>query len=252
VAHLVLIGRTESTLRETQQLLAGNVNCSIHAASVTDEQKVREIAEQVGKWDVLVLNAGRISDPAPVAAALLQDWWDDYETNVKSVVIAAQAFIPRAQPGAAFYTVTAGAAVMPPMYTPGLSAYLTSKLAQTKVLEFLSVENPELFFCSVHPGMIDTGIFRGSKADPSSLPMDTGTYLSLGMSRLKIDAYQVAVELPAHFIVWLSSTKNKSFSGKMVWANWDVDELSARSEEIMSSPTMTVGVQGWPFSPAAA
>jgi NAD(P)-dependent dehydrogenase (short-subunit alcohol dehydrogenase family) len=179
VAHLILIGRTESKLLETQQLLAGKVDSSIHAASVTDEQKVRHIAKQVGKWDVLVLNAAHLSAPAPVASASLHDWWNDYETNVKSVVIAAQAFIPNAQPGAAFYTITAGAAVMPPAYTPGLSAYLTSKLAQTKVLEFLSVENPQLFFCSVHPGMIETGIFRSSKADPSTLPMDTGAFLTV-------------------------------------------------------------------------
>jgi NAD(P)-dependent dehydrogenase (short-subunit alcohol dehydrogenase family) len=183
VAHLVLIGRTESTLRETQQLVAGKVESSIYAASVTDEQKVREIAEQVGNWDVLVHNAGHLSTPAPVASASLQDWWNDYEINVKSIVIAAQAFIPKAQPGAAFYTLPGGAAVLPPAYTPGLSAYLTSKLAQTKVLEFLSVENPELFFCAVHPGMIDTGIFRSSKADPSTLPMDTGTSRALANER---------------------------------------------------------------------
>lgn len=182
VAHVALIGRTESRLRETQQLLAGEVDSSIHIASVTDEQKMREIAEQVGQWDVLVLNAAHLSTPAAVTAASLQDWWTDFETNVKSVAIAAQAFIPKAQPGAAFFAVTAGAAVMPPMYTPGLSAYLTSKLAQTKVLEFLSVENPNLFFCSVHPGMIETGIFRSSKADPSTLPMDTGASLSLRSS----------------------------------------------------------------------
>lgn len=53
-------------------------------------------------------------------------------------------------------------------------------------------------------------------------------------------------------MVWLSQTKNKSFNGKMLWANWDVSELSARAEEIMSSPIMTVGVQGWPFSPTVA
>jgi hypothetical protein len=31
-----------------------------------------------------------------------------------------------------------------------------------------------LFACAVHPGMVDTGIFRGSGADPSQLPMDSG------------------------------------------------------------------------------
>lgn len=175
---MILIGRTESKLRETQQLLAGKTDSSIYATSVTDEHKMHEVAEKVGAWDVFVLNAGHISSPAPVAATALQDWWEDYETNVKSVVIAAQAFISKARPAAAFYAVTAGAYVMPALYTPGLSGYLTSKLAQTKVLEFLSAENPEIFFCSVHPGMVDTAISRGSGADISKLPMDTGKLLN--------------------------------------------------------------------------
>jgi len=60
------------------------------------------------------------------------------------------------------------------------------------------------------------------------------------------------VNLPAHFLVWLSQPKNKFLNGKVVWANWDVEELTARAEEIKSSPIMTIGYAGWPFSPAPA
>jgi NAD(P)-dependent dehydrogenase (short-subunit alcohol dehydrogenase family) len=95
---------------------------------------------------------------------------------VKSIVIAAQAFIPKAKSGAAFYTITAGAFVMPPAYTPGLSSYLSAKIAQSKVLEFLAAENPGMFFCTVHPGMIETDVFRSSGADPAQLPMDNGMH----------------------------------------------------------------------------
>ena len=41
--------------------------------------------------------------------------------------------------------VTAGALVFPPVGTPGLSAYLISKLAAVKTLEFLAAENPNIF-----------------------------------------------------------------------------------------------------------
>jgi NAD(P)-dependent dehydrogenase (short-subunit alcohol dehydrogenase family) len=150
---LVLTGRTESTLQETKKLLAdGFPKCtaSIHAVSVTDEAGMHKIAKEVGKWDVLVLNAAHISSPSAIVKAPLQDWWADYETNVKPVVVASQAFIPSAKPGAALYTITAGAAVLPPAHTPGLSGYLTSKLTQSKIVEFLVAENPDLFACSVH------------------------------------------------------------------------------------------------------
>ena len=60
------------------------------------------------------------------------------------------------------------------------------------------------------------------------------------------------MDLSANFLVWLSQPKNKFLSGKMVWANWDVEELEARQDEIKGSSMMTVGLEGWPYSPAAA
>ena len=54
--------------------------------------------------------------------------------------------------------------------------------------------------------------------------------------------------MEAHFLVWLTQPKNKFLQGRMVWANWDVEELSARSEEIANSTLLTVGYNGWPFA----
>ena len=94
---------------------------------------------------------------------------------MKSVIIAANAFLPTANPKhASFLGVTAGALVFPPAVTPGLSAYLNSKMAAIKALEFLAAENPNLFVASMHPGMVDTKIFRKSGAKPETLPMDSG------------------------------------------------------------------------------
>jgi NADP-dependent 3-hydroxy acid dehydrogenase YdfG len=171
---LILIGRTESTLQETAKLIKGATKVEVFLASVTDEVRMKQIASTVGSWDILVLNAAHVLTPGPIVDASLHYWWQQYETNVKSVVIASQSFIPTAEPGAALYAITAGAFVMPPAYTPGLSAYLTSKIAQSKVMEFVAAENPNLFVCTVHPGMIETDVFRSSGADPNQLPIDDG------------------------------------------------------------------------------
>lgn len=53
--------------------------------------------------------------------------------------------------------------------------------------------------------------------------------------------------LPAHFLVWLSQPKTKFLNGKMVFANWDVDEMCAKAEEIKSTEMLTLGYVGWPF-----
>ena len=50
-------------------------------------------------------------------------------------------------------------------------------------------------------------------------------------------------------MVWLVSPEAAFLKGKLVWANWDVDELKAQSENIQAGPTMTAGVVGWPYSP---
>ncbi|KAF2741681.1 NAD(P)-binding protein [Sporormia fimetaria CBS 119925] len=128
---------------------------------------------------------------------------DDHQcsTNVKSIVIATQAFLPTAtSTGAAVYALAASALMLPAKVTAYLSRYLSSKVAQAKVIEYLAIENLNIFACSVHPGMVDTKIFRGSGATLEQLPMDT-------------------ITLPANFLVWLSQKKTKFLNGNMVWAN---------------------------------
>jgi len=140
--RLILIGRTESNLRETEKLLADSKSdCMVFPVSATDETAMQNVAKQVGAWDVLVLAAAHISSPSSIVQSSLQDWWADYETNVKAIVIASQAFSPNAKSDAALYTLAVGAAALPSAFTPGLSGYLSSKVAQTKVVEFLAAEN---------------------------------------------------------------------------------------------------------------
>ena len=87
----------------------------------------------------------------------------------------ARAFLPTANPsGAALIGVTTGTSGLPPAMLPGLSAYISSKLAQVKFLEFLAAENPHIFIASVHPGMVETEMFRKSGGQAEALPMDKG------------------------------------------------------------------------------
>ena len=112
------------------------------------------------------------------------------------VIIAATAFLPTAnKTHASMLSITAGALVFPPVGTPGLSAYLTSKLAVVKMLEFLAAENPNIFVASVHPGMVDTGIFRKSGAKPETLPMDSGEFINLPLAFCK--------ECPDRFLLFM-------------------------------------------------
>ncbi|EPS33805.1 hypothetical protein PDE_08767 [Penicillium oxalicum 114-2] len=224
--RIVLIGRNEHTLRETEKTLS--CNTSVQVADVTDEKALSAIAAAIGQWDVIILAAGHISPPAPIKDSSVEDWWQNFETNVKGTMTASRVFLPTANADHAAIIALTAAVVFPAARLRNLSGYITSKLAVIKFVEFLAAETPNLFAVALHPGMIDTKVFRGSGADPSKLPMDTA-------------------DLPGDFMVWLTSAEADFLNGRSVWANWDVDELKAKANEINSGLLLTAGVYGWPF-----
>ncbi len=58
------------------------------------------------------------------------------------------------------------------------------------------------------------------------------------------------VSLPADFMVWSVSQDAAFLKGKLIWCNWDVDELKAKKDRIVSEPGyLNLGMIGWPFQP---
>jgi hypothetical protein len=55
-----------------------------------------------------------------------------------------------------------------------------------------------------------------------------------------------SVELPAHLAVWLASPEARFLRGKILWANFDAEELLQQAEEIKSSRKLLWGVEGIP------
>ncbi|KAJ5650492.1 NADP(+)-dependent dehydrogenase [Penicillium longicatenatum] len=227
-AKIVLIGRNEEKLQSTQKQL--DCPSSIHAANVTNEAAITQVATSIGTWDIMILAAGHISPRVHMREASVTEWWQNFETNVKGTMIAANAFLPTAnQTHSAIVAFSAGV-FFPPGRLAGLSGYISSKFTLIKVMEFLAAENPNVFAAALHPGMIETDNFRASGADPSKLPMDS-------------------VNLPAEFLVWLTSPEAAFLNGRFAMANWDVEELKTKADQIQSGQLLTSGVNGWPFSP---
>ncbi|KAI0101451.1 putative NADP(+)-dependent dehydrogenase [Hypoxylon sp. NC0597] len=228
-AKIALLGRTAASLQETALLIPKETQTSIHAVDIAQEKAIQDVAKSVGKWDILVLAAGYMSKPSPITTADTDEWWQGFETNVKGTFIAIKSFAPTAnQARPVVLAVTSGMTAAPASRLPTLSSYMASKLALTKMIEFLPVEQPNFFAATVHPGMVQTAILTKSGGDPNVLPMDK-------------------VQLPAHFIVWMSSPEATFLNGRSVWANWDVEELKTQAGTIQSGNQMTSGIYGWPF-----
>ena len=84
--HLVLIGRTESDLLETQkQIPANTATSSTFPTSVSDEVGIRKVAEAVGTWDVLIMGAAHKSIKAFIASTDVFEWWESYEVRTNQL-----------------------------------------------------------------------------------------------------------------------------------------------------------------------
>lgn len=78
-AKIVLIGRNEEKLQATQKQL--DCVSSVHAASVTDEAAITEIATSIGTWDIMILAAGHISPRTHLREASVDEWWQNFEVR---------------------------------------------------------------------------------------------------------------------------------------------------------------------------
>ncbi|MBU9141813.1 SDR family oxidoreductase [Burkholderia multivorans] len=93
---VALIGRTEASLRETQEAIrAAGGDAHVFPADVTDEASVdrafAQIAQQFGRLDVLFNNAGRNAPPVSVDAYELDVWNAVVATNLTGVFLCARA-----------------------------------------------------------------------------------------------------------------------------------------------------------------
>jgi NAD(P)-dependent dehydrogenase (short-subunit alcohol dehydrogenase family) len=106
--------------------------------------------------------------------------------------------------------------------SPGSSSYCLSKLVQQQLSRFITAENPNVTAISIHPGTVKTDIVRDwlvrhAKDNPK---------LSGGLG------------------VWLTTEEAKFLNGRYVSANWDVDELVARREEIVNGGKLLIDIVG--------
>lgn len=172
-SSISLIGRREQALLSTKSLLSQTfpvIKVFTYAADLTSTKSVSDafanIKSTIGTIDILIANAGHSPPLKSIADSSPEDWSTVFDINVKGNVNLIKNFLPLASEKAAVLHITAGAVHVP--YLPGFGAYASSKLAATKVFEYLHYEHPNLFVLNIHPGLIDTGI----SGNPNKLKFD--------------------------------------------------------------------------------
>ncbi|KAI1124944.1 hypothetical protein F5Y10DRAFT_284640 [Nemania abortiva] len=186
--------------------------------------------KETSSIDVVINCAGYQPTLAPVAGkdqGNLAEWWRGFEVNVLGAAMLARVVAAHASPQAVVLQLGTAGAFFPAQLP--MSAYAVSKLALVKLMEYFGAENPGLRVITVHPGIVP-GTEGGQKM----------------VAQSGIEWPGDDINLPAHFLVWAASDEAKFLKNKFVFANWDVDELKARAQEIAGSLELTVGLNGFP------
>ncbi|MCJ1315867.1 hypothetical protein MMC15_001187, partial [Xylographa vitiligo] len=235
---VVILGRTEHTLLQAKEEIEKAVSTAkggradaiivqMFVADTLDAEAVKaafsSVRSQIGLIDVLVNNAGYLPEHLSVVITTLDDYWYGFEVNVKGALIVTQAFLKGGAAETATLINISSAAVHVPMQSlPKYSGYSASKLATTRIMDYVQQEQPLMRVFNLQPGSIKSDMNRKSGI--------TGTD---------------DIELPAAFCVWLASRESDFVKGRLVWANWDVDELKQMEQEIKEKNWLTVGLLGW-------
>ena len=233
---IAILGRTKSTLHETatevKKVSGGSTDVFVTTADIMVQSEVQAAMDSTIEHfrgrvpDVLVNNAGGLHGIGSLADVDIDDFMKAFDLNVKGPLIVTQAFIRASRKHnqdapRTLINLPSGAAHLP--FAPTAAAYGCSKLANSKITEYVHHENPSWNVFNMQPGVVATDLARQAGRKAPDQP-----------------------ELPAGFAVWLASHPDaRHLNGKFIWANWDINELLERKEEIQKRDLLTLTLKGW-------
>lgn len=214
-ARVVIISRSPGALEEARRDLEA-FKVLAYTASISDENRMKQVFDEVGRIDILALHAAYIHDFEPTVVLPEDQMQASFDTNVIAQWKLVKTFIDLPMPSSSTKTVinisTAGIHLAPPHQ----AAYISSKTAFVQLCQHLATEHtPKECFriFSMHPGAIYTpAVAKNMGRD--EFPWED-------------------VNLPADFCLWLASGQADFLHGKFVWAQWDVDELISLKDRIV-------------------
>ncbi|RFU77871.1 short-chain dehydrogenase reductase [Trichoderma arundinaceum] len=233
---LVLVARDVAKLKEAEEevhRINPKVETLLAALDITDEAAMEQlyarIQERFGRHaDVLVSNAAvnlaKNGGGPTLHEAAVGEWWTNFEINVKGFFIVSKYFISSLStpttPAAIINLSTSGAWLVYPI----VGAYSVSKLASQQWCTMLNAAyGGSLTVVSIHPGLVDTDM--------------NDEFLDFDLD---------SPSLTGGLCAWIAADPRRSefLSGRVISANWDVEELVARKSDIVAKNELTMDLVG--------
>ncbi|MGA0555758.1 SDR family oxidoreductase [Larkinella sp. VNQ87] len=159
-----ITGRKEVTLARAAEALGANfISIKGDVTNLDDLENIfTKTADQFGKIDVLVVNAGGIVDGFPMAAIndVTEESYDRYmDLNLKSAYFTVQKSLPYLNDGASVILIGSSAAHRA---APGMTIYAAAKAAILSLAKGLSLDllPRKIRVNALSPGSIDTPVFE--------------------------------------------------------------------------------------------
>ncbi len=166
--HVVLVGRTESSLQETARLIADECGADavrhVHPADLTDQEACRQVvdatAERFGRLDALCNIAG-YAPLGPISKIDAETWRRCIDTNLTSVVMLTNAAWPifEKQRNGVVVNVSSMASIDP---FPGFSMYAAAKIGVNMFTQCTADEGKKIGVraVAIAPGAVETPLLR--------------------------------------------------------------------------------------------
>jgi NAD(P)-dependent dehydrogenase (short-subunit alcohol dehydrogenase family) len=162
-SRLAIIGRRSEVLSkaaaEIKDLVGDKTQVLTVSADIGNKEQVDRAFEKIStefgeKLDVLVNNAAYFTGIRPFGTETVEEWTKAVDINIKGVYFVATAFIAKAKADATIINITSARAHLPASEAAGISSYSSSKLAGSKIMDFVQAENPSLHVVDIHPGQV--------------------------------------------------------------------------------------------------
>ncbi|KAJ3484358.1 hypothetical protein NLG97_g7072 [Lecanicillium saksenae] len=231
-SRIGLFGRREQPLLDTKASITQSFpEVQVFTAS-TDVSKKGSLDTSLAtflgdsKLDVIVSCAGETGPIDSVEDVDGEEFIEAVNLNILGALYTSKSLIRFGTKTAIAINVASSAVHM--NFGAAFASYNTSKIGAVRIWDALAFVNPELSVFHIHPGIVDTPMTRKN-----------GGIEAVG--------FEDHISLPSTFSVWLASGEARFLNRKFLWANWDVDELKARAEEIRNGPMLDLTLVGWPF-----